>query len=293
VLLSKTVVLITTYLQGTSAAHGGTGFLVSLADSRLPAPKAFGYLVTNRHVAEAIFKDGNNDCQRHAISQTFVTMNLKNEVNGNRSIRLPLSRPVNSWYFPDDPSVDLAVAPFGASDESDSINVGDGLFLTSDIWKQFAVTPGDKVLTSGFFRLYTGVHQFQPMVREGVLAMVPDDAMQSTLCQPARVYLADLHVIPGNSGSSVFLGPKSFLGGLVRPSNGAVPYLLLGVVAGYMYEDSDLTLRTTTDYEAVLHANSGIAIVVPAEQLKALLMSAPLRQLREQTIASMNIQKPK
>ncbi|PYT86353.1 MAG: hypothetical protein DMG36_26425 [Acidobacteria bacterium] len=60
-----------------------------------------------------------------------------------------------------------------------------------------------------------------------------------------------------------------------------------------MYEDSDLTLRTTTDYEAVLHANSGIAIVVPAEQLKALLMSAPLRQLRDQTIASMNAQKPK
>jgi len=58
VLLSKTVVLITTYLQGTGAAHGGTGFLISVADSRLPAPQAFSYLVTNRHVAEAIFKDG-------------------------------------------------------------------------------------------------------------------------------------------------------------------------------------------------------------------------------------------
>src|SRR5437773_10768869 len=78
VLLSKTVVLITTHLQGTGAAHAGTGFLVSVADGRLPAPKAFGYLVTNRHVAEAIFKDGNNDCQKHPVSHTFVTMNLKN-----------------------------------------------------------------------------------------------------------------------------------------------------------------------------------------------------------------------
>ncbi len=293
VLLSKTVVLITTYLQGTGAAHGGTGFLISVADSRLPAPQAFGYLVTNRHVAEAIFKDGNNDCQKHPISHTFVTMNLKNEVNGNRFARFLLSSPVNSWYFSDDPGVDLAVAPFGFSDDVDAINVNEGMLLTPDVWKQFAVTPGDKVLTTGFFRLYTGVHQFQPMVREGVLAMVPDDTMKSTLCQSARVYLTDLHVIPGNSGSPVFLGPKSFLGGLVHPSNGGIPYLLLGVVAGYMYEDSDLTLRTTTDYEAVLHANSGIALVVPAEQLKALLMSAPLRQLRDQTIASMNAQKPK
>jgi phage tail protein X len=293
VLLSKTVVLITTYLQGTGAAHGGTGFLVSVADSRLPTPQAFSYLVTNRHVAEAIFKDGDNDCQKHPISNTFVTMNLKNEVNGNRSVRFLLSPPVNSWYFPDDPGVDLAVAPFGVSDELDAVGIGDGVFLTPDVWKQFGVTPGDKVLTTGFFRLYTGVHQFQPMVREGVLSMIPDDRMKATLCQPARVYLTDLHVIPGNSGSPVFLGPKSFLGGLVHPSNGGIPYLFLGVVAGYMYEDSDLTLRTTTDYEAVLHANSGIAIVVPAEQLKTLLTSAPLRQLRDQTIASMNTPKPK
>jgi hypothetical protein len=48
-----------------------------------------------------------------------------------------------------------------------------------------------------------------------------------------------------------------------------------------MYEDSDLTLRATTDFEAVLHANSGIAVVVPAEQLAALLLSAPLQQQRD------------
>src|SRR5260370_2520451 len=78
VLLSKTVVQITTYLQGTGQPHAGTGFLVSVADSRLTAPTAFGYLVTNRHVAEAIFKDGENDCKKHSVSATVITMNLTN-----------------------------------------------------------------------------------------------------------------------------------------------------------------------------------------------------------------------
>ena len=69
------------------------------------------------------------------------------------------------------------------------------------------------------------------------------------------------------------------------PLVGAVPYGLLGVVSGYMYEDSDLTLRISTDYEAILHANSGISIVVPAEQLKALVSSPALQQLRDEAIA--------
>jgi phage tail protein X len=166
-------------------------------------------------------------------------------------------------------------------------------FLTPDLWKQFAVTPGDKLLTVGFFRLYPGKHQFQPMIREGTLAMVPDDKMPSTVCDfPTKVYLADVHVIPGNSGSPMFLGPRAFLGGMLTPPNGSAPFVLLGVVSGYLYEDSDLTLRTTTDYAAVLHANSGIAIVVPAEELYTLLASPELQQLRDRAVANFKAQTP-
>lgn len=35
-----------------------------------------------------------------------------------------------------------------------------------------------------------------------------------------------------------------------------------------MWEDEKLTLRAATDYAGTIHANSGIAMIVPAEQLK-------------------------
>jgi hypothetical protein len=291
-ILSKTVVLVSTSIQGENRSVSGTGFLVTVQDDRLPANGTFGYLVTNRHVAEAIFKDATGQCRSHPVQQTIVTMNLKTPINGDRTARVLLSPFPVRWYLPEDPGIDLAVLPFNPPDQYEVASVALTAFLTPDLWTQFNVTPGDKLLTTGFFRHYTGVHQFQPIIREGSLAMVPDDAMPSTPCDaPAHVYLADVHVIPGNSGSPMFLGPKTFLGGLVTPSNGAVPYLLLGVVSGYMYEDSDLTLRTSTDYEAIIHANSGITIVVPAEQLKALLLSLPLQALRDQAVATLNPKK--
>lgn len=291
--LSKTLVLITTWVEGYAVPFRGTGFLVRVDDSRLPAGQAFGYLVTNRHVAEAIFKDASGQCKGHQITQTLITLNLKSAVNGNRMrLRPILGTP--EWYFPEDPGIDLAVLPgFGLpSGIYDAEKFPTDSFLTPDLWEQVNVAPGDRLFTAGFFRLYPGTHQFQPMLREGSLAMVPDDTMASTLCgAPAKVYLADLHVIAGNSGSPVFLAPRLSLGGVVAPPNGGLPYYLLGVVSGYMYEDSELTLRIATDYEAVLHANSGIATVVPAEQLKALLFSRPLQQRRDQVVGPQKPQK--
>ena len=68
-------------------------------------------------------------------------------------------------------------------------------------------------------------------------------------------------------------------------SNGGLPYGLLGIVSGYMWEDNTLTLHAATDYEGTIHANSGIAIVVPAEQLRALLESPELQRERDTAVA--------
>lgn len=170
-------------------------------------------------------------------------------------------------------------------DESfDYVSVGTGLFLAKDQWEKLRIGPGDKVLTSGFFLHYPGIHQFQPIVREGSLAMVPDDAMAVPIGGSAKVYLADLHVIPGNSGSPLFLAPAFTLGGYVTDGKGGLPYGLLGVVSGYMWEDDKLSLHATTDFEGTVHANSGIAIVVPVDQLKDLLYRADLQSLRDSSI---------
>ncbi len=62
---------------------------------------------------------------------------------------------------------------------------------------------------------------------------------------------------------------------------GGFPYLLLGIVSGYYYETADFKLETAATLMGEANANSGISIVVPAEQLKALLQSPQLQRLRD------------
>jgi hypothetical protein len=62
-------------------------------------------------------------------------------------------------------------------------------------------------------------------------------------------------------------------------------YELLGVVSGFYHEDSNLTLTTASTYTGIVEQNSGIAMVVPADALKDLLESSPLKTNRDQAIA--------
>jgi hypothetical protein len=174
----------------------------------------------------------------------------------------------------------------GLPDSVDAINISLLQFLTSDVLNKQGVVPGDKVLTGGFFTGYAGLHEIQPILREGVLAVLPDGPMTTTLCGSGNVYLADIHVIPGNSGSPIFIIPGLGLGAGV--SIGGVPntFGLLGVVSGYMYENEDMTLTATTTWKGSVNANSGISVVVPAQQLKDLLESPELQRLRDAQFSS-------
>lgn len=266
--LSKIVVFISVELKPSSQSAGngrsmpptmlsepltlyGTGFLVWVPDTRLGSGRGFSYLVTNRHVAEAIEQDGNGNCVAHQVQHTFVTMNLKEAENGNRSDRQPLSLSDSvHWYFPEDEAVDLAVIPFAAAQKYDALPLSIEDLLTSETLERKQVVPGDRLLTSGFFYKYAGLHQVQPIVREGVLAMLPDGPMTTTTCKMGNVYLADVHITPGNSGSPVFIIPALGLG--AGEALGGVPSVfgLLGVVSGYMQETSNLTLRASTTWKA-------------------------------------------
>jgi hypothetical protein len=261
----------------------GTGFLVVVPDSRLGDSSGFGYLVTNRHVAEAVEQDESGNCKPLQIRAMYVTLNLKEPVNGNRSERMPipLSREVH-WYFPKDEASDLAVLPFGISNKYDVKKVLPEQFLTEERLGQLHVVAGDRVLTGGFYSGYVGLHAIQPILREGVLAMLPDGPMNTTMCKSGGLYLADVHVIPGNSGSPIFIIPALGLGTGVSLGGLSNVFGLLGVVSGYMYETSDFTLRASTTWKGSLNANSGISVVVPAQQLKDLLDSPELLRQRDQ-----------
>ena len=145
--------------------------------------------------------------------------------------------------------------------------------------------PGNRVLTAGFFSGYSGLHEIQPIFREGILAMEPDGPMTTTLCGSGNVYLADVHIIPGNSGSPIFVTPE-FLPGV------QMAFGLLGVVSGYMFENEDMTLTATTTWKGSVSANSGISVVVPAQQLKELLESPEIQSQRDEVVQRINKSQP-
>jgi hypothetical protein len=258
----------------------GTGFLVDVPDGRLAKGFSFTYLVTNRHVAEAVEQDESGNCKPLKIRQMYVTLNLKEPIGGNRAEKIPIALS-RRWYVPKDEASDLAVLPFGIPAKYDAKTISSELFLSEPSLDQKNVAPGDRVLTAGFYSGYTGLYAIQPILREGVLAMRPDGPMLTTLCESGKIYLVDAHVIPGNSGSPIFIIPGLGLG--LNGSIGGIPNVfgLLGVVSGYMYETSDFTLRASTTWKGSLNANSGISVVVPAQQLKDLLDSPELQSLRD------------
>jgi hypothetical protein len=283
----KSIVFITENVKigDKTETLGGTGFLYAVPDSRLGPNKSFFYLVTNRHVADAMEEDEQGNCKNAQILQTFVWLNLKEPVSGTRSEKIPIVfNQTSHWYYPHDGGVDLAVMPISISDRFDVREILPENLLTEQILEDRVVVPGDKVLTTGFFTGYAGLHAIQPLVREGVLAMMPDGPMMSTTCKSAKVYLADVHVIPGNSGSPIFIVPGMGLGASVTISGVPSTFGLLGIVSGYMYETSDFTLRPATTWKGSLNANSGISMIVPAQQLKDLIDTEELQNLREETV---------
>ena len=166
VLIAKTVVFITLVvdLDGRTIPGQGTGFLVAVPDARMGKDQGFIYLITNRHVAEAIDNVG-GICRRYRILQTSVTWNLKSPVNGQRQHTETINNPPGlNWVFPEDDSVDLAAIPFGgdaAKYDVEFVSIAD--FITPELFHtQFDV--GDKILFAGLFSPFEGANEIQPIL---------------------------------------------------------------------------------------------------------------------------------
>jgi len=230
-ILRKTVGFLTVkYLKdGTNMQISGTCFFVFYEDKRFGENKGFRYLVTNRHMAVPGVERG----ESYAIQQAFVRLNLRNPDAGKESeeANIPLGGGLH-WVFPADESVDLAVLPaYPDQNRYDYVDVPASSLATKDQVSTNNIDAGDSVVFAGYFVQFPGQKKIQPVVRQGILSMMPDELMETTLRRPGHLYLADMHTFHGNSGSPIFVN----LGG-VRNGNLMIgaSYLLLGVVSGYL-----------------------------------------------------------
>jgi len=252
----------------------GTGFVVVLPDKRLGSDRGFTYLVTNRHVAECW------DEKRRPMLVKSISVRV-NLVDGSSTV-LDLDRQGNvPWVLPANDSVDLAVLPLGFDQRRvQYLTVPMTAFATPDVIQSRGISEGARIIFSGFFYQFQGLHRMQPIVREGVVAMMPDEDLPTTTGKPGKVYLGDVHIFGGNSGSPVFVN----VGGLRGNAMSGDDYRLLGVISGYFYEDEEFSLKVATTVKGRAQANSGITIIVPAGALKTLIDDPRLRAARDAAV---------
>jgi hypothetical protein len=279
--LKKTAAFITvTFRNGPSIAQArGTAFFLFVPDERLGKNRAFSYLVTNRHVAAP--EVGGAPAQ---VLSVTLRVNRKVPLNGITAEEAAIPLNTSRWYFPSDSSVDLAVMPLGFDEQKyDILAIPIDLLVTAEMIQKERIAEGDTVVFTGFFYQFVGQKRVQPIVRQGTIAMLPDEEIALGPGRSARLYLADVHVFGGNSGSPVFINLGGFRGGSIIAG---AAYKLLGIVSGYFYETADFQLQIATTLNGKANANSGITTVIPAEELKSLLETAALKQQREDTVAT-------
>jgi S1-C subfamily serine protease len=249
--------------QGDKSVRGdGTGFIVFYPDPRLPTGTGFNYLVTNRHVAKCW--DENN--HPRDVLEMAIRVNAKD--GSSRTLTIS----PDAWRTPVDDSVDLAVMSVVPPADLQLSLISTDMFATKDFMASNQIAEGSPIILSGYFYQFPGQRNFQPIVRQGILSMVPDEPMMTTTGKPGTMYLGDVHIFGGNSGSPVMVAADALaVGG----------YHLLAVVSGYYYENADFDLEIATTVKGTSRANSGIAMIVPAELLKALLDAPQLKGERE------------
>jgi hypothetical protein len=273
--VKKAVVFITMHcLRGAQPVTArGTGFFASSLDNRVPG-STFIYLVTNRHVAMC-WDDNRTPMPVQSVS---IRMNRRD----GSSVEIPIAGNL-SWILPSDDSVDLALS-MGAPDPKvyDWLSIGESQFVTEEVFKKESVSEGLKVIFSGFFYQVPGLNHMEPIVREGVIAMIPDEDLVTTTGKLGKAYLAEVHAFHGNSGSPVFVD--------LRTRSIGYDYRLPGVVSGAYSEGDAQTLVLETPL-ASKPGNSGIAIVVPATEIEKLINDARVVAVRDAVVHAQQAQK--
>jgi len=237
--IRKTVSFIDLVCESGQTLHKvrGTGFFVWYPEQRASESAGFTYLVTNRHVAECWDDETRRPMTVRSIG---VRLNLK---NGSSTVAPLMTRGNAPWIYPADDSVDLAILPFRPGDTADYKMIPLSDFVTDDVMSAQRITEGSKIMLTGFFYQFPGECRMQPIIREGVLAMMPDEEMVTTTGKPGKVYLGDVHIFGGNSGSPVFVDFGGMHGNMFSLGE---DYRMLGVVSGLFYEDTEFRLSVTT-----------------------------------------------
>ena len=248
---------------------GGTAFIVSIKGRH---DNAFLYLVTAKHVAEAV---------EHG--PFVVGLNQK---SGSRAY---LDVDEAKWYYhPTEPTAVDAAATIFTPERYDSLNVEwvhETMFATPDVMRSAGIGIGDEIAVIGLFTRFWGKEQHVPIARIGNLAMLPNDRVPVKDFDPMEAYLAEGRSIGGLSGSPVFV--RQTVNMTLANENGSpVPFAGTGQIyfLGLMHGHWDVPKKVLDKegVEAAEMVNMGVSIVVPAQKIKEILYQQELVEMRNE-----------
>lgn len=259
-----------------SVKEGGTGFLVSVPFSATETEGrdwVHTFAVSNHHVIN---------------SAPVLRINAVEE--GSR----PITLNVDDW-IPHPSGDDIAVAQIFVSDlEVKRRSIPISMFAREEDIEDDRISLGDDVFMIGRYSNSEGDGVNHPTVRHGMISQVGVSVHQKPRAHNQDSILAEMHSLPGYSGSPVFTYRSGSVGmsadgteRLVYMPQVASPIYLLGVDWGHQshpqpIESNDRHLQNERRRGTYVQGQAGIALVVPAWKLAELLESEEVMEKREQ-----------
>jgi hypothetical protein len=248
-----------------NAKYIGTVFVVAV-DSEM-GDGGYLHLVTAKHVADLIDP-----------GPFVIGMNGKN----GRKVFLKSSDEWTWWHHPKTPeAVDVAVMPFATANLSE-INVEwipEKMFVMPQRIRRLGIGIGDELACVGLFTEFHGSSELVPIVRSGIISMLPRDPIPTKDFSPMEAVLIESRSIGGLSGSPVFvrnavsLPPVKDAEGDITSLSGLGSLHFLGLIHGHWNAGDSAAFIPE-------EAHSGLSIVVPASKIAEVLHHPELIEMR-------------
>lgn len=248
----------------------GTGFFYGylVHDDKDPTKKIYmTYLVTAAHVIRGHAKS----CQQVSIeerlrcqSNTLIRLDAAKATDPAREFQIPIS----SWFYSSDPSVDLAAVPIPMPWIKDngfqsSFFSSDDHAATKAQLQAIGASEGDGVFILGFPMNLAGEQKNYVIARQGAIARVSE-----LLEGASKTFMVNSFVFPGNSGGPVVLRPEIVA---IDGTKANAKALLIGVVLSYQPYVDVAVSGPTKQPRVVFEENSGLANILPIDNVNDLL----------------------
>lgn len=250
-------------------AFGATGFLFGKMTKPQAAPEQNEYhiyLVTNRHVFEG---------KRSGVLRFNPTAGAAAKTY-DLSLVDAKGSPV--WSAHPNAEVDAAATPINIQLlQNEGIQFGffhsDNHVLTRKDAAAEGISEGDGIFVLGFPLGDVGKERNYVVVRHGIIARIRD-----ALAGAADAIVIDATVFPGNSGGPVVTRPEAVA---ITGTKAFTKARLLGMVSGYVpYQDVAYSKQTDRP-RVIFEENTGLAVVVPSDQIIEVVDKAHERMMKE------------